>query len=106
MKKEEIVKRLLDEGHIVIACASRILNKKEDYLTDIEDLRTDGNISTDEAIVLINENQTQIGSYPKYTPNTDWTWDPNRPGNPYWEITCSNKFEYPDTQWPGEKENL
>lgn len=104
MKKEEIVKRLIDQGHIVIKCADRILNKKGDYLIDIDDLWGDGIINTEEAIVLINENPTPTTQDLQYPPNNyDWTWDPNRTGSPYWEVTCSNQIGYPDTQWPGEK---
>lgn len=92
LTKEEIVGRLLDQGHIVIQCADRILNHKGGYLTDIEDLRRDGNITTSEAIVLINDNPTPTQPiYPPNVPNTDWTWDPNRTGNPYWQVTCSNE---------------
>ena len=104
MKKEEIVKRLIDQGHIVISCADRILNRKPNYLIDVEDLRRDGNINTEEAIVLINENPTPTTQDLQYPPNHhDWTWDPNRTGSPYQYVTCSNQIGYPDTQWPGEK---
>ena len=106
MKREEIVKRLLDQGHIVIKCANRILNKKGEYLVDIEDLWRDGNISTEESIVLMNENPTPDNPTSiQYTPNHDWTWDPNRTGSPYWQVTCSSPLGYPDTKWPGEEEN-
>ena len=94
--KDKIIERLLDQGHIIIRCADRILNHKGEYLQDIEDLHRDGNISTSEAITLLNESETLQFPFetPKQTfPNHDWTWDPNRTGNPYWTVTCSHDLD-------------
>ena len=38
-----------------MACADRILNKKDGYIQDIEDLHRDGNINTRESIRLLTE---------------------------------------------------
>ena len=100
--KDKIIERLIDQGHIVIKCADRIINKKDGYLQDIEDLHRDGNISTSESIILLKEietveipfgtpNLTQFP--PTIQPYTDWTWDPNRTGNPYWTVTCSHDLD-------------
>lgn len=98
--KDKIIERLIDQGHIVIQCADRILNHKGEYLQDIEDLHRDGNISTSESITLLKESDTveiPFGTPNHYPPTiqpyTDWTWDPNRTGAPNWEITCSHDLD-------------
>ena len=101
MTRELITERLLEQGHIVIQCADRILNHKGEYLQDIEDLHRDGNISTSESIILLKKNSSveipfvAPGQYypPTIQPYTDWTWDPNRPGTPSWTITCSHDLD-------------
>ena len=55
MTKESIIERLLDQGHIVMTCADRILNKKAGYIQDLESLHCDGNINTKESIRLLTE---------------------------------------------------
>ena len=56
MTKESIIERLLDQGHIVIACADRILNKKAGYIQDIERIfHRDSNINTKESIRILTE---------------------------------------------------
>lgn len=84
MTKASIVQKLLDAGHI----------------------------TAEEAVVLLtNENYngiTYIPYNPYYPNNPDWTYDPNRPGQPYWYTTSTSgggtePFEYPDTKWPGDK---
>tara|TARA_R110000822_G_scaffold139699_5_gene277281 strand:+ start:1596 stop:1886 length:291 start_codon:yes stop_codon:yes gene_type:complete len=55
--KYKIVGRLIDQGHIVIACADRILNKKTEYIQDLEDLHADGVISTTEVVELLSERE-------------------------------------------------
>ena len=55
MTKESIIERLIDQGHIVMSCAGRILNKKDEYIQDIEDLHRDGNINTRESMRLLTE---------------------------------------------------
>jgi hypothetical protein len=56
MTRDSIVERLLDQGHITIRWADIILNKKERCIERITELHTDGNINTNEAVLLINEN--------------------------------------------------
>ena len=55
MTKESIIERLLDQGHIVMTCADRILNKKAGYIQDLESLHRDGNINTKESLRLLTE---------------------------------------------------
>lgn len=55
MTKAEIVERLIDQGHIVMSTADRILNKRDGYVRDIQDLHTDGPISTAESIILLRD---------------------------------------------------
>lgn len=50
---ENILKRLIDQGHITWACVDRILNKKEGYIRDLADLHRDGPMSTSEALILL-----------------------------------------------------
>lgn len=81
--KNLIVERLLDQGHITIVCADRILNKRGEYLQDIEDLRRDGNISTGEALTLIKDNNLFENPYtrePIQAPS--YPWYPDTTGNP------------------------
>ena len=82
--RNSIVERLLDQGHIVIVCADRILNKKGEYLQDIEDLHRDGPISTSEAVLLLSEDTSEsINPYihtPMYAPPIQW--DRDQTGSP------------------------
>lgn len=55
MTKETIVTRLIDQGHIVMTTADRILNKRDGYVQDIQDLHRDGQISTAESITLLKD---------------------------------------------------
>ena len=55
MTKETIVTRLIDEGHIIIKTADSLLNKKDGYAQDIQDLHRDGQISTAESITLLKD---------------------------------------------------
>lgn len=96
--KDKIIERLLDEGHIVIQCADRIINKKAGYVQDIEDLHRDGNISTSESIILLKESDAPNHYPPTIQPYTDWTWDPNRTGTPYWTVTCSHDLDKSRTE--------
>lgn len=91
--KDKIIERLLDQGHIVIQCADRIINKKVGYVQDIEDLHRDGNISTSESIILLKELDAPNHYPPTIQPYTDWTWDPNRTGTPHWTVTCSHDLD-------------
>lgn len=91
--KDKIIERLIDQGHIVIQCADRIINKREGYIQDIEDLHRDENISTSESIILLKESDAP-NHYPLIIqPNTDWSWDPNTTGTPHWTITCSHDLD-------------
>lgn len=82
--RNSIVERLLDQGHIVIVCADRILNKKGEYLQDIEDLHRDGPISTSEAVLLLSEDTSEsINPYiqmPMHAPPIQW--DRDQTGSP------------------------
>ena len=82
ISRNSIVERLLDQGHIVIVCADRILNKKGEYLQDIEDLHRDGPISTSEAIVLMRDTNLSENPYqqPMYAPPI--MWDRDTTGSP------------------------
>lgn len=98
--KDKIIERLIDQGHIVIQCADRIINKRDGYIQDIEDLHRDGNISTSESIILLKEIETVEIPFgtpnyypPTIQPYTDWTWDPNRTGTPHWTVTCSHDLD-------------
>ena len=92
MTKESIIERLLDQGHIVIVCADRILNKKGEYLQDIEDLHRDGPISTSEAIVLMRDTNLSENPYqqPIFAPSYPWT--PDTTGTPP-QIWCQTTTE-------------
>jgi len=77
--KDKIIERLIDQGHIVIRCADRILNKREGYVQDIEDLHMDGNIDTNESIILLKDDgSSAVYNYSiEDQPNTNSTWDPS-----------------------------
>lgn len=88
MTKESIIERLLDQGHIVIVCADRILNKKGQYLQDVEDLHRDGPISTSEAVVLLSEDTAPV--FPNITqPHISYPWTPSTPP----DVWCSTTTE-------------
>jgi hypothetical protein len=86
MTKDSIVERLINQGHIVISTADRILNKKIGYLQDIQDLHRDGPISTAESIILLKDVDTPY--FPPYFtqpdivtfPHITWPWNPDTPG--------------------------
>ena len=75
--KDKIIERLIDQGHIVIRCADRILNKREGYVQDIEDLHMDGNIDTNESIILLKDGGSSVVyNYSiEDQPNANSTWD-------------------------------
>ena len=60
MTKETIVTRLIDQGHIIIKTADSLLNKKDGYAQDIQDLHRDGQISTAESITLLKDSDLYI----------------------------------------------
>jgi len=85
INRDSIIERLLEQGHIVIACADRILNKRGEYLQDIEDLRRDGNISTSEALTLIKDTNLFENPYrpePILAPPYPYQWFPDTTGTP------------------------
>ena len=93
MTKETIVQRLLDQGHIVITRADVILNRKGQYVYEIDSLHTDGVINTEEAIILLTENPTTLNpNFPWGAPNTFQTnVPPYQPSQPTWtwpDIYC------------------
>jgi hypothetical protein len=106
MTKETIVARLIDEGHIIIKTADRLLNKKDGYAQDIQDLHMDGQISTAESITLLKDADLYIPqdfrqpdiinlphiSYP-YNPGPS-IQDPNgNPPNVYCQTTTFDNIQ-------------
>jgi len=99
--KSNIIERLLDQGHITIEIADKILNNKEGKVVHITELKDDGIITNIEAVTLLRDDETPAipfgvpnQTFPvmplTYPPNYhDWTYDPNRPGTPSWTVTCS-----------------
>lgn len=89
--KDRIIERLLSEGHISVRIVDIILNNKEGKVTHIANLKDDS-ITNWEAITLLKDNETQPMPL-TYPPNYyDWTWDPNRPGTPRWDVTCTKFY--------------
>jgi hypothetical protein len=83
INRDSIIERLLEQSHIVIACADRILNKRGEYLQDIEDLLRDGQISTSEALTLIKDNNLFENPYrtePIPAPSYPYPWFPDTTG--------------------------
>jgi hypothetical protein len=79
MNIEAILVRLLDQGHITVKAADCILNKKERNIDILTELRNNGNISTNEVVLLINENvMVPIVTESKFIPNSI----PYTPGYP------------------------
>lgn len=106
--KDQIVSRLLEQGHITVDMADTLLNNQLGKSRIVAELRGDGIISIHETIILLKETdqlvfpQMPAMPYKPYQP--DWTYDPFRPGQPWWTVTSSNQpFEYSDTKWPGDK---
>jgi hypothetical protein len=83
----------------------------------VQKLLEAGHITAEEAVILLtNENHNGITYIPynPYYPNSpDWTYDPNRPGQPYWYVTSTsttppvadNAWDYPDTKFTPPKDN-
>lgn len=109
--KDQIVSRLLEQGHITVDMADSLLNNLLEKTTIVTRLREDGIISIHETIILLKETDQvvfpqmpQIPTMPFKPYQPDWTYDPHRPGQPWWTVTSSNQpFEYSDTKWPGDK---
>jgi|TARA_R110000822_G_scaffold95813_1_gene218640 hypothetical protein len=71
MTKESIIQRLIDQGHIVMTCADRILNKKAGYIKDLEDLHRDGPISTSEAVTLLSDAYYEDARFPELSQSNE-----------------------------------
>ena len=65
--KNNIIERLLNEGHITIQIANVLLNSKTNKVDVISDLKNDGIISNMEAITLLRNDETL--SFPFGVPN-------------------------------------
>ena len=105
--KDQIVLRLLEQGHITVSMADSLLNNLLEKTSIITQLREDGIISTQETITLLKEEDhvtfPQIPTMPYKPYQPDWTYDPYRPGQPWWTVTSSHdptseQFEYSDTK--------
>jgi|SaaInl74LU_5_DNA_1037368.scaffolds.fasta_scaffold13869_5 hypothetical protein len=109
--KDQIIERLLNQGHITIEMADILINNRLEKSTLIAELNRDGQINIKESIILLRDEEPYMGFNPIMPPSMpfkpyqpDWTYDPHRTGQPWWTVTSSNQpFEYPDTKWPGDK---
>lgn len=63
----------------------------------VVDLLSANHITSDEAEMLLNfQNKTSVSpcTYPSCYCKPDWTYDPTRPGTPWWgTITCNTNTE-------------
>ena len=92
--KNNIIERLLNEGHITIEIADKILNNKWGKVAHIADLRHDSIVTNYEAITLLRDDETP--SLPFGTPNQTFTMSHHNPdwiNNPSWNITCTNNLD-------------
>lgn len=107
--KDQIIERLLNQGHITIEIADILINNRLEKSTLIAELNRDGQIDVKESIILLRDEEPSISFNPIMSPSMpyhppfqpDWTWDPNR-GPMYTQTSTSEKFEYPDTKYPGD----
>lgn len=101
--KDNIVERLLELKQISVGMADIIINNREGKSKLIDELKEDGYITWGETIILLKEieipypKRTTDKIYPYVNPPgiqeyPDWTYDPHRPGQPRWEVTCSNNL--------------
>jgi hypothetical protein len=110
MNRESIIERLLNQGHITIKWADIILNKKERCIERITELHTDGNINTNEAVLLLNENViVPIITIPDFScppPNMPYIPYPPGTGTPpnIWCQTTTDGTTPPDNYPINEKE--
>ena len=91
--KDQIVERLLTEGHITIQMAHSILNNAIAKKSIIESLSNDGNITKTETVILLKDIETPYFPFgvPNQTfPTMPLTYPPNNPG---WTITCTNDLD-------------
>lgn len=84
----------------------------------VQKLLDAGNITAEEAVILLMNEQINTVTYTPYAPYKpylpDWTYDPNRPGQPYWYSTdtsgsvspiSSESWDYPDTKFTPPSDN-
>ena len=55
MTTTTIIARLIEQGHIGMASASRIVNQRDEYLQDIKGLNQRGLITATESVVLLSQ---------------------------------------------------
>ena len=100
--KNSIIKRLLEGNLISIQGADNIINNGNRKVIIIDELHENGHINYDEVITLLMNDETFEIPFgipnstqfpPTIQPYTDWTWDPHRPGQPRWVVTCSNDLK-------------
>lgn len=107
--KDQIVARLLEQGHITVGMADTLLNNQLEKTSIVTQLREDGIISIQETIILLKETDQvvipQIPTMPYKPYSPDWTYDPNRTGQPWWTVTGTQPFEYSDTKWPADNKD-
>ena len=115
--KDQIVERLLTEGHITINMADSLLNDRLEKTSTVALLREDSIISVQEAVILLKDNhELYQPSFPPMPAMPPFPTNPYQPpftpgdvppGTPFWYTTGTtyNKtpFEYSDTKWPGDK---
>lgn len=115
--KDQIVERLLTQGHITINMADSLLNDRLEKTSTVALLREDGIISVQEAVILLKDGQESYQpSFPSMPAMPPFPTNPYQPpftpgdvppGTPFWYTTGTtyNKmpFEYSDTKWPGDK---
>lgn len=109
--KDQIIERLLNQGHITIEMADILINNRLEKSTLIAELNRDGQIDVKESIILLRDEEPSISFnpimpppsmpyQPPYVPGT-WTGDPNV-GPVFTQTSTSEKLEYSDTKYPGE----
>lgn len=106
--KDQIVERLLTQGHITINMADSLLNDRLEKTSTVALLREDGIISVQEVVILLKDGQESYQPpFPTSPYQPPFTPGDVPPGTPFWYTTGTtyNKtpFEYSDTKWPGDK---
>ena len=107
--KDQIIERLLNQGHITIEMADILINNRLEKSTLITELNRDGQIDVKESIILLRDvveiltpimPPPSMPYQPPYVPGT-WTGDPNV-GPVFTQTSTSDRLEYADTKYPGE----
>lgn len=107
--KDQIIERLLNQGHITIEMADILINNRLEKSTLIAELNRDGQIDAKESIILLRDAvdllppimiAPSMPYQPPYVPGT-WTGDPNV-GPVFTQTSTSDRLEYADTKYPGE----